>query len=273
MSVETLDPVTIVGCQLDIAWEDKPENFRRVRCLLNHGRLSAGSLVVLPEMFATGFSMDAAKIAEGPNGPTIRFMREMARQKGVYVLGGLARRRPAGRIFNEAVCVSPSGRCVAEYAKIHLFTPGGESEHFAAGVDLALFRWGKLNVAIHICYDLRFPELFRMAVSRGAEALVVIGNWPSARRSHWLTLLRARAIENQAYVIGVNRCGRDPKLRYAGRSVVISPRGETLVSAGSDETLISADVDRAGLLRWRRDFPALRDIRNGFRLKATRGRI
>jgi len=116
-------------------------------------------------------------------------------------------------------------------------------------------------VAPFVCYDLRFPEVFRIAAARGAQLLAVIANWPSAREAHWLTLLRARAIENQAYVAGVNRCGEDPRLRYTGRSVIIDPRGEVLADAGSDEAVITADIDLADLEEYRRSFPALADMR------------
>jgi omega-amidase len=257
----------IYGCQLDIAWENKSENFSRIRALLNKRRLSPNSLVVLPEMFATGFSMNADAIAEDADGPTDGFLRELAREKGVFVLGGLARSASRGRILNEAVCIAPSGRRVACYAKLHLFSPGNESRHYASGRAITLFRWGKLKVAVSICYDLRFPEIFRMAIQRGANVLVVIANWPGKRHSHWTALLRARAIENQAYVIGVNRCGNDPQVDYSGGSQVVNPWGETVVEAGRDETVVSATLDLKAMKQIRLNFPVLRDIRTRFRLK------
>ena len=256
----------MVGCQFDIAWEDKEKNFKRVRSLLNRRKLSRGSMVVLPEMFATGFSMNADRIAERTQGATTRFMRELARDKGVYVLGGLVRRGSGGRTFNEAVAIAPSGRCIARYAKLHLFSPGDEPHHYSPGADVTMFRWGSLRVALYICYDLRFPEVFRLGARRGADVFVVIASWPSQRQSHWTALLRARAIENQAYVVGVNRCGRDPHLSYAGGSIVFNPRGETVASAGRNETVFSAGLEPAAPSDWRRDFPALQDIRTDFAL-------
>src|SRR5690606_6307419 len=112
-----------------------------------------------------------------------------------------------------------------------------------------------------ICYDLRFPEAFRLATKQGAEMFVVIANWPTARVEHWLTLLKARAIENQAYVIGCNRVGRDPKVVYPGRSVIIDPRGNVLADAGGDPGVISSSIDAAALREYRKTFPALNDIR------------
>jgi len=257
----------IYCCQLDIAWENKGENFKRVRTLLDQRRLAPGSLVVLPEMFATGFTMNAAAIAEPINGPTDGFLRGLAREKGIFVLGGLARPASRGRIHNEAVCFAPSGRRMAGYEKLHLFSPGGESRHYAPGAAVTLFRWGKLKVAISICYDLRFPEIYRMAVQRGASALVVIANWPGKRHSHWTALLHARAIENQAYAIGVNRCGHDPHLGYHGGSLVVNPQGQTVAEAGRGETVISAKLDLIAMNRLRADFAVLRDARTRFVLK------
>ncbi len=259
-------PVKVFACQLDIVWEDKVENFVRVRSLLQRQRLDSGALVVLPEMFATGFSMNREIVGEPADGPTGCFIRDLARENGVYVLAGLARRDDHARVFNEAVCLGPSGRCIARYAKLHLFSPGGEEEHYAPGSAITLFKWGSLRVAVYICYDLRFPEVFRMGAQRGAGVLVVIANWPARRRAHWSALLRARAIENQAYVIGVNRCGRDPYLDYAGGSAVIDPQGNTVASAGLREGIVSARLDPLAPSRWRREFPVLKDIRTGFTL-------
>jgi predicted amidohydrolase len=149
---------------------------------------------------------------------------------------------------------------VARYNKIHPFTLGGESQHYAAGEDLVLTEWAGCKVAPMICYDLRFPELFRSAVRRGAQLFTVIANWPVKREQHWVTLLQARAIENQAYVIGVNRCGTDPKHVYSGRSMIVDPHGNILAEIGNREGMIEAAIDVAALEAWRKDFPALQDI-------------
>ena len=252
--------MTVYGCQLNIVWEDKAANFARARALLLRRRLSPTSLIILPEMFATGFTMNTVGISEPMDGPTTAFLRQLATDRRSYVLGGLAR-QDGQNVFNEAVCMTPSGECVARYAKLHPFSPGGESDHYSAGHHLTVFPCGKLKVAVFICYDLRFPEVFRAAVTQGAEVLVVIANWPSRRHSHWTTLLQARAIENQAYVIGVNRCGRDPKLDYSGGSVIFDPHGNTVALAGKEESILSARLDRKLPSRWRNEFPALKDIR------------
>ncbi|HEX3625616.1 MAG TPA: carbon-nitrogen family hydrolase [Verrucomicrobiae bacterium] len=253
----------VYGCQFNIEWEDKPANFGRVRSLLRKRRISPKSLIVLPEMFATGFSMNAGAVAEPTSGPTVVFLRELAIELRSYVLGGFA--RYAGQnIYNAAVCMAPSGGCVAHYAKLHPFSPGGESQHYSAGDRLAVFQWGDLKVAIFICYDLRFPEIFRAAVSQGTDVMVVIANWPCRRQSHWTALLRARAIENQAYVVGVNRCGQDPILDYDGGTAIFDPYGRAVAVAGRRESIVSAKLDPNVPSQWRKDFPVLKDIRCDF---------
>jgi predicted amidohydrolase len=117
-----------------------------------------------------------------------------------------------------------------------------------------------MKAAPFICYDLRFPEVFRAAARRGAEIFLVIANWPDRREQHWVTLLQARAIENLAYVVGVNRSGRDPEHVYPGRSMIIDPHGKILADAGGGEAVISAEIDPAEVRNWRRDFPALADM-------------
>jgi omega-amidase len=255
----------LIGVQLDIVWEDKPATFERVRRLLDASKPEPGSLLVLPEMFSTGFSMNVAAIQEGSKRTTEQFMESLARQLGIYVLGGVVNLGPDGRGRNQALAYSPQGREIVRYDKIQPFSLGGESKHYAAGDSIKQFDWNHIAVAPFVCYDLRFPELFRAAVARDqkppAQLLAIIANWPLPRESHWITLLQARAIENQAYVIGVNRCGTDPKYTYFGRSMIIDPHGQILADAGNTEKLITTDIDPATVESWRRDFPALADRR------------
>jgi predicted amidohydrolase len=249
--------------QLDIAWEDPPRNYARAHELLAHARLKRESLVVLPELFACGFSMNVDRVGEDEPRATENFLRDVAREFGVFVVGGVAA-RTAGRVRNEAVVVNPPGDMIARYAKLHPFTLAGEKDAYAAGEDVVLFDWAEFKVAPFVCYDLRFPEIFRRAVRRGANLFTVIANWPSARVNHWVTLLQARAIENQAYVVGANRCGRDPKLEYPGRSLVIDPLGNIIADAGDHETVLAAEVDFQQVARLRAKLPFLNDLRAEF---------
>lgn len=254
----------VVLVQPDVVWEDRAANFDRVRMLLDAAPPEPGSLVVLPEMFAVGFSMNVAAIHEGPDRPTERFLAELAQRYDACVLGGLVTRAPDGRGRNEALAVGPDGQPLTRYAKLHPFRYAGETEHYAPGTSLALFDWQGAVVAPLICYDLRFPEAYRAATARGATVLVTIANFPTARVAHWTSLLVARAIENQAYVIGVNRCGADPNVAYPGRSLVIDPKGTLVADAGADEGVVAAELDLAGLAAYRDAFPALQDMRPDF---------
>jgi omega-amidase len=251
----------LIGVQLDIAWEDRQGNHARVREMLEKQPPQRDALVVLPEMFASGFSMNVAKIAEDTARATEKFLRDLSRRFGAYVVGGLATRAEDGRGRNEAVVTSPSGHVIARYCKLHPFSPGKEKQHYTAGNELVTFECNGTVVAPLICYDLRFPEAFRRATRRGAQVFVVIANWPAPRVEHWITLLRARAIENQAYVIGVNRCGRDPFLPYPGRSLMVDYKGDVLADAKDGETIITAETDGAAQLTYRRELPFLDDMR------------
>ncbi|MDB5322297.1 MAG: hypothetical protein JWN40_3928 [Phycisphaerales bacterium] len=251
----------VIGVQLDIVWEDKPATFDRVRRLLEAQRPEAGALLVLPEMFSTGFSMNVAAIHEATDRPAEAFLRSLARDHKLYVLGGVVNLGPDGRGRNQALAFAPDGRELVRYDKIHPFTLGEEGKHYTGGDAIRLFDWESMSVAPFVCYDLRFPEVFRAAARHKARLLAVIANWPYPRESHWVTLLQARAIENQAYVIGVNRCGKDPKYAYFGRSMIVDPHSNILADAGNDEGLVTADIDPQVVENWRRDFPALLDMK------------
>jgi omega-amidase len=208
--------------------------------------------------------MNTAVTAEPTDGPTVKFLGQLARENGVYVLAGIVTRGTDGRPRNEAFVFKPDGFYYVSYAKVHLFKHGHEHEHYAPGQDLLNFNWGSkdgCNVAPQICYDLRFPELFRRAAAEGAQLLPVIANWPVARHAHWLTLLAARAIENQAFVAGCNRIGRDGVgLEYAGGSRIIDFGGNVLADAGGEETIITASIDVDALREYRRKLPFLADL-------------
>ena len=247
-------------CQLDIVWEDKEANHRRVIDLLDSAALESGSLLVLPEMFSTGFSMNVSAIAERNDQPSIRFMQGLARDRGIYVIGGVVTEGTNSLGRNEAVGFAPDGTEAVRYAKIHPFQ-GAESRNYAGGAEIQTFECGGFRASPFVCYDLRFPEVFRMAVCSGAELFIVIANWPEKRIHHWVTLLQARAVENQAYVAGVNRCGKDPYLKYPGRSLIIDPQGRILAEADSQEQILTAKLNPESVTTWRRAFPVLKDIR------------
>src|SRR5262245_23553988 len=251
----------VIGLQIDSVWENKAASHDKVLSLLDKAKPQPGALVVLPEMFATGFSMNVAEIHDEA-GETQVFLSRTAVERKIHLMGGVVMKdETTGRGRNEAVVYSPEGREVARYCKLQPFTLGGESENYVAGDRVCLFELGGFTVAPFICYDLRFPEHFRAASERGANLIVVIASWPSVRIDHWVTLLKARAIENLAYVVGVNRCGQDPKNYHSGRSCIYDPHGRALAEAGSEECAVEARLELQPLLDWRRSFPALSDRR------------
>jgi predicted amidohydrolase len=244
--------------QMDIAWEDVAENHRRAAQHLAAARDGGAALAILPEMFSTGFSMDAERIAQPPGGPSETFLREEAARLGLWILASVPEAgEPAPR--NMAMLVSPSGE-VVRYAKIHPFSYAGEDRVYAAGERVVTAEVEGVRITPLVCYDLRFPEPFRTAAA-DTDLFLVIANWPDQRREHWRTLLRARAIENQAYVAGVNRAGDGNGLHYAGDSAAIAPLGETLVEADDREQVVFGDVDPDVVKKLRARFPALEDRR------------
>jgi predicted amidohydrolase len=250
--------VKIALLQTDIAWEDVPENHRRAATMLAEAASGGARLAILPEMFNTGFSMDSRRIAQSPGGPSESFLLAQAKALNLWILASIPESgEPAPR--NMALLVSPKG-AVTRYAKIHPFSYAGEHEHYAAGDRVVTADVEGVRVTPFVCYDLRFPEPFRAAAAE-TDLFAVVANWPDERREHWRALLRARAIENQAYVAGVNRVGDGGRLHYAGDSAAISPLGETLAEGGDKEKILFADVEPSAVQRLRSRFPALSDRR------------
>lgn len=249
----------VAGLQTSILWEDPAGNFERAAPWIARAAAAGARLAVLPEMFATGFSMSAERIAEAPDGPSTAFLTGEARRHGLWVAGSVPIRLDAGRPYNTLVLAGPGGE-VHRYRKIHPFTFAGEHEHYAAGTEHVVVDVEGVRLALFVCYDLRFADEF-WAVAERCDAYVVVANWPERRRHHWVTLLQARAIENQAYVIGVNRVGEGNGLGYTGDSRVFDPWGEALAAAAGEETMLLAEVEPERVRSARSSFPILADRR------------
>lgn len=249
--------------QSDIVWEDREANFARLRPWIASAAASGARLLALPETYSVGFSMATERIAEPWEGPSVAFLHEEARRHGMWLAGSvpeLPKETGAGaKPANTLVLASPDGE-LHRYRKIHPFTYAGEHQAFEAGDSHLTVEIEGLRTTLFVCYDLRFANEF-WAVAPETDAYLVIANWPETRRHHWQTLLVARAIENQAYVIGVNRVGQGNKLGYAGDSRIVDPRGEILAAAAKTETLLLAEVDPAEVAATRREFPFLQDRR------------
>ncbi len=243
--------------QADIAWERKAANRSSLEALVRECAPARGSLVVLPELCDVGFTMNSTVAAEDDSRG---WASALARSLGIWMVSGLAVRHDRG-VSNCAVVHDPSGEEVAIYRKAFLFSPAGEREHYVAGTMALTVDCGGLRIAPLVCYDLRFPELWRRAALDGAHCFVCIASWPTARQRHWDALLVARAIENQAFVIGCNRTGTDPNAAYSGGSAIVSPLGDIIAHAGSGPGIASADIDADAAMQWRAKFPALADAR------------
>jgi predicted amidohydrolase len=244
--------------QTDIAWEDVSENHRRAARMLAEAATGGARLAILPEMFSTGFSMSAQRIAQPPGGPSESFLREQAASRNLWILASIPESgAPSPR--NMALLVPPRG-AVTRYAKIHPFSYAGEHQHYPAGDRVVTADVEGVRVTPFVCYDLRFPEPFRLAAPE-TDLFAVVANWPQERREHWRLLLRARAIETQAYVAGVNRVGDGGRLHYAGESALISPSGETLADGGDCEQVLLCEIDVKGVAETRARFPFLDDRR------------
>ena len=248
--------------QLDIAWEDRDANIARVEELLADAPIQPGDLVVLPELFDSGFSLNI-ETTNDADGATANAIAGIARRLRITLHASRTIIGPDGKGRNQAHIVGPDGATLAVYDKIHPFSFGQEPERFTAGDAVTTCQWRadeeSLRICPAICYDLRFPELFRAGLTQGAECFVLGANWPDARIAHWRALLIARAIENQAYVIGVNRVGDDPRLRYIGCSMAIDPMGEILIEMDAREAVGSVEIDPTQVRRWRERFPAWKD--------------
>lgn len=250
----------VAALQTDIVWEDPAANFARLGPWFAAAAAAGARLVVLPEMYACGFSMATERIAEPPGGPSTEFLRRQAERHGLWAAGSLPERPgPGERPFNTLVLAGPGGE-LHRYRKIHPFSCAGEDVHYAAGEEVTTVVVEGVRVTPFVCYDLRFADVF-WGAARGTDVYLVVANWPEARRRHWQALLEARAIENQAYVIGVNRVGTGGSLPYRGDSRVVGPGGEVLAAASDQETMLLAEVDPTTVAATRKALPFLNDRR------------
>lgn len=254
----------VAAVQHDIVWNDRDANFERLAPLVASAVGAGAGLVVLTETFSTGFAVESADWAEPRGGPSATFLEEQAKAHGVWVGGSCPEvpldappddQRPA----NTFVLAGPDGT-VHRYEKLHPFGYGGEEQHVRAGTELVTVDVEGLRVSLFVCYDLRFADdLWQLAPD--TDVYLVPANWPTPRRQHWQTLLQARAIENQAYVVGVNRVGEGGGLHYSGDSRIVDPQGELLATAAMTETIVLATVSAATVAATRERFPFLPDRR------------
>ncbi len=251
----------VAAVQFDIAWEDKPTNHQHIEQMLDEAGIAAGTFVLLPELSDTGFSLNVKTIVDDQS---LSWAQDLAQRRGIWLQMGYPVKGDDGFGRNCASIISPKGVMLGTYQKVHPFSYGREIDHYHGGDHLLVKKISDLSqsptICPIICYDLRFPELWRLGALAGAEVFTIGANWPDARQHHWRTLLIARAIENQAYVVATNRAGRDPHLNYVGGSMIISPMGEVLAEADDTQTILRAELDLSALRQWREEFRALEDV-------------
>jgi len=251
----------IVACQFDILWENRQGNLQKVKELLSSQPVPQGSLIVLPEMFSSGFSMNVDRVKEADPSEAETFLSDLAQQYESCVVGGLVLKQENGKGLNTLSVFGPEGDKRGSYHKNYCFSYSRETDYYESGNDILVFEWQGFQVCPTICYDLRFPELYRRGVKAGANLFPVIASWPVNRIDHWDALLKARAIENQAVVVGVNRVGSDPKLNYPGHSQIIDHQGKVLAKEAEIATCVIAEISMEPLQAWRDTFGALEDMK------------
>lgn len=248
--------------QLDIAWESKKTNYEKAEFFAKRASEEKCNVIVFPEMFNTGFSMNVTTIAEDENGETNFVLSEIAKKYSIYVIAGFPiKRQNEDKARNIANVYNTKGICIATYTKIHPFSFADEHKYYIAGDDPVVFDIDKIPSSIFICYDLRFPEIFRK-VAKNVHVIFVIANWPTSRKDHWEALLKARAIENQCFVISVNRIGTDGNgIHYPGASHIFDPLGNDILCGNDKEEFLLGEINPSKVLEIRSNFPFLKDMR------------
>jgi predicted amidohydrolase len=254
--------VRIAAIQHDIQWLDREANFLHLESFIASAAQGGARLVVLSEMFSTGFAMGEKwvnELREPFDGPSSQFLQRMAQKFGVWVGGTCAELPETNDALpgNTFIVSSPDG-ALTRYVKMNPFSYSGEDKWFRAGSNIVTLNIEGIRVALFVCYDLRFVEEFWNCAEQ-TDVYLVPANWPDSRREHWLALLQARAIENQAYVVGVNRVGQGGSLIYSGDSRIFGPLGETLAAGSAAEEILFADVTKEHVAKTRLNFPFMND--------------
>ncbi len=254
-----MESLKITLLQPDIIWENPSANFEKYFHMLEP--VVSTDLIILPEMFSTGFSMNAEKLSETMEGSSVQWMKKLAKDKNASVVGSLII-RDGDQIFNRAVWVFPDEK-ITYYNKRHLFTIGEENNHYSAGTQKVIVDFKGWQFCILVCYDLRFPVWSRN--TENYDVVIYVANWPASRANVWKSLLVARALENQSYCVGVNRVGTDGLgIHYQGDSMLVSPKGWA-ESLEKTESVRTFDISYSKLHDFRKHFPVL-DDKDSFQL-------
>lgn len=248
---------------LDQIWGDKEANIGRCKEFVISAVEASCSIIIFPEMTLTGYSLEAQEICESTDDSiTLRWFSDLARKSQINIVFGAVLSNQESSMPSNALCLAISdGQTRVIYKKIHPFSYVQENEHYMAGTELNLMKIDDIRMAPAICYDLRFPEIFS-AMASGTHAFIVIANWPKKRIEHWYALLRARAIENQCFVVGVNRIGTDGNgIEYQKSSIIYSPQGDAVKSKSVGHEMDIYQLDIAEVAKYRDEFPTIKDKR------------
>jgi predicted amidohydrolase len=245
--------------QYSPVWEKREENFERIVSLTEKEGKNC-DLIILPEMSLTGFTMNTSAFAEELDGETVKNFIALSRKLKTNFLVGIIE-KDGEQIFNSLFHFDKNGIIAARYRKIHLFSFAKEDKFYSSSSEIVVTKIENRKVGLSICYDLRFPELYRLQTKQGAELLINIANWPLPRIFHWRELLKARAIENLAFVVGVNRIGTDPFNTYNGQSLCYNPKGEVIFDAQDKEGFFTFEIELAETKNVRTEFGFLNDIK------------
>ncbi|MBS2968550.1 carbon-nitrogen family hydrolase [Metabacillus sp. KIGAM252] len=257
---------TICCIQIDIAFGDPAENKRRVSHAMEEAiKKEAPDFLILPELWNTGYDLTRLETIADEEGKDSKvFLSELAKKNSVNLIAGSIAKKSGHKVTNTMLIFDREGTLVHEYSKLHLFKLMNEHHYLTAGKESGLFTLDGLNCAGFICYDIRFPEWMREHASNGAEVLFVAAEWPLPRLQHWRSLLIARAIENQAFIVACNRSGSDPHNQFAGHSLVIDPWGNVIAEAGEGEEVLRAELDLSEIAAIRKQIPVFEDRRPEF---------
>jgi predicted amidohydrolase len=251
--------VKVALVQYSQVWQAKEKNREKILQRLNSGMLNDVSAIIFPELTLTGYTMYSKKFAEKLDDQSVTFFCEIAKRFNVHVFAGFIE-YSEDNYYNSLVHVNSNGNIEAKYRKIHPFSFTGENKFYAAGKTPVITQIGDLKIGVSVCYDLRFPELFRYYGKERVHLIINIANWPEQRINHWRLLLQARAIENQCYVIGVNRVGKDKTNSYNGGSSVFHPFGKELLCLDDKEQNASVEILPEEVQKIQKKYPFLNDI-------------
>ncbi|MGD1004732.1 MAG: nitrilase-related carbon-nitrogen hydrolase [Methanoregulaceae archaeon] len=248
------------SAQLASCWENPEKTLKKAKLFIEKAASLEVSIIVFPEQFATGWDPCSHKFIQNRSGSIVSTLKKYAKEYSIALLGSF-REQHHPLPHNTAVVIDGEGSIKVVYAKMHPFTPAHEERRYSAGDNIAIFNIDKMKFGIAICYDLRFPSLFQIYAKQGVHGVFIPAAWPASRIEHWELFIKARAVENQMYIIGVNTVGKTPVDEYLGSSMTVDPKGSVIAKAGEVEELLISDLDANSVENTRQNFPAHKDIR------------